>query len=97
MSTADIEKKSLEAHVEICAVRYSSLEERFIKVNDRIDDLDQKIDIKINKIEATLEKIIEKLDDVQSERNSQLITWGGTLIGILVTALAVVVWYELTK
>jgi tetrahydromethanopterin S-methyltransferase subunit G len=97
MSTTDIEKKSLEAHVELCAERYKSLESRLDKVNERIDDLDTKIDTKINKMEATLERIVDKLDNVQDDRNKQLITWAGTAIGILTTALAVIVWYMITK
>ena len=97
MSTTEIEKKSLEAHVEICAVRYESLEHRLDKVNERIDDLDEKIDQKIGKMEATLEKIVAKLDDVQSERNKQLITWAGSAIAVLTASLATIVWYLITK
>lgn len=97
MSTTEIEKKSLEAHVELCAERYKSLEDRLDKVNDRIDHLDEKIDIKIGKMEATLEKIIVKLDTVQSERNKQLINWGGGTIAVLSATLATVLWYLITK
>ena len=97
MSTTDIEKKSLEAHVELCAERYKSLEDRLDKVNERIDGLDSKIDKKINKVEATLEKIVEKLDEVQSDRNKQLIKWATTTIGVLTASLATIVWYMITK
>ena len=97
MSTTDIEKKSLEAHVELCAERYKSLEDRLDKVNERIDDLDEKIDQKIGKMEATLEKIMSKLDSVQHERNKQLINWGGGTIAVLVATLATVLWYLITK
>tara|TARA_B110000977_G_C11047145_1_gene480983 strand:- start:1384 stop:1677 length:294 start_codon:yes stop_codon:yes gene_type:complete len=97
MSTTDIEKKSLEAHVELCAERYKSLETRLDTVNERIDGLDGKIDKKISKVEATLDRIIQKLDEIEGDRNRQLITWAGTAIGILSTALAAIVWYMLTK
>lgn len=96
-TTTDIEKKSLEAHVELCAERYKSLETRLDKVNERIDDLDEKIDGKINKMENMLEKIVTKLDEVQDERSRQLITWASTVIGVLTTSLGVIVWYMITK
>jgi len=96
-TTTEIEKKSLEAHVELCAERYKSLETRLDKVNDRIDDLDKKIDAKINKMELMLERIADKLDEVQGNRNKQLIKWASTVIGVLTTALAAIVWYMLTK
>jgi len=37
MSTTDIEKKSLEAHVELCAERYNSLETKLINLESRMD------------------------------------------------------------
>ena len=44
-SPTDIEKESLEAHVELCAMRYSSLEKR-------LDNIEQKV--------GTLQDLIEK-------------------------------------
>lgn len=96
-TTTDIEKKSLEAHVELCAERYKSLEDRLDTVGDRIDGLDQKINNKIGRLEAMLEKVMEKLDGVESDRNKQMITWAITIIGALTSALALVVWYMLTR
>jgi hypothetical protein len=96
-TTTDIEKKSLEAHVELCAERYKSLETRLDKVNERIDDLDEKIDAKIDKMETMLERIVAKLDEVQGERSKQLITWATSVIGVLATSLAAIVWYMLTQ
>jgi len=80
--TTNIEKKSLEAHVELCAERYSALE-------SRLDNVDSKI--------SQLEKIIcEVRDMVQSmaeKRNDQLINWGIGTIGTLVA----VVGYLITQ
>ena len=71
--TTNIEKKSLEAHVELCAERYSALE-------SRLDNVDSKI--------SQLEKIIcEVRDMVQTmseKRNDQLINWGIGAIGTLI-------------
>lgn len=44
-SPTDIEKESLEAHVELCAMRYSSLEKR-------LDNIEKKV--------GTLQDLIEK-------------------------------------
>ena len=38
--TTDIEKKSLEAHVELCAERYNQLEQQFKHVDGKISSLE---------------------------------------------------------
>ena len=44
MSTpTDIEKESLEAHVELCAIRYNTLEKKLDEVEKRIDKLESLI------------------------------------------------------
>lgn len=84
--TTNIEKKSLEAHVELCAERYSSLE-------SRLDNVDSKI--------SQLEKIIcEVRDMVQTmaeKRNNQLINWGIGVIGTLITAIGYLVTQYVIK
>ena len=37
---SEIEKQSLEAHVEICAVRYSNLETKLSNLEQRMDKLE---------------------------------------------------------
>tara|TARA_B110000977_G_scaffold151060_1_gene191621 strand:- start:36 stop:263 length:228 start_codon:yes stop_codon:yes gene_type:complete len=39
MSTTDLERQNLEAHVDLCAVRYEALEGRLGKVETKIDDI----------------------------------------------------------
>jgi hypothetical protein len=84
--TTNIEKKSLEAHVELCAERYSALE-------SRLDNVDSKI--------SQLEKIIcEVRDMVQTmseKRNDQLINWGIGAIGTLVAAIGYLVTQYVIK
>jgi predicted nucleic acid-binding Zn-ribbon protein len=84
--TTNIEKKSLEAHVELCAERYSALE-------SRLDNVDSKI--------SQLEKIIcEVRDMVQTmaeKRNDQLINWGLGVIGTLVAAIGYLVTQYVIK
>jgi prefoldin subunit 5 len=72
VDTTNIEKKSLEAHVELCAERYNALE-------SRLDNVDSKI--------ASLEKVICEVRDLvqgmSEKRNDQLISWGSGVIGLL--------------
>jgi len=43
-SPTDIEKESLEAHVELCAMRYSQLETRLTVIETKVSGLAEKID-----------------------------------------------------
>ena len=70
--TTDIEKKSLEAHVELCAERYNALEQRLDHVDARISTLS---DI-IREVHDMMQKMSEK-------RNDQIIGWGLGIIGAL--------------
>lgn len=68
----DIEKKSLEAHVELCAERYKSLD-------SRLDDMHGKI----GKVEEIVEEVYDMLHSIKEQRNTQLINWGIGIIGTL--------------
>ena len=70
--TTDIEKKSLEAHVELCDERYNALEQRLDHVDARISTLS---DI-IREVHDMMQKMSEK-------RNDQIISWGLGIIGAL--------------
>ena len=69
----DIEKKSLEAHVELCAERYRSLE---LKVSDVRND--------IASVKGVLQETHELVHNMSDKRNSQLIQWGSSLILVLI-------------
>jgi uncharacterized coiled-coil DUF342 family protein len=71
IEATDIEKKSLEAHVELCAERYNALE-------NRLDVLDEKIEDNNNMIR----EIRDMVSDMSSKRNDQIISWGLGLIGV---------------
>lgn len=75
----DIEKKSLEAHVELCAERYNALEGKISTVDNKISHLcDEITDVK-----DTLRKMSEK-------NNDRLIGWG---VGIIATLVAIVGYF----
>ncbi len=77
--TTDIEKKSLEAHVELCAERYRTLELKLETVKDQLGDL-----------ESVVKSVHDMLNDLSEKRNSQIIGWGMGLIGVLI---AMVSWF----
>ena len=78
MDTTEIEKKSLEAHVELCAERYRHLELQLDSANSSIGRLKEMVE----EVHAMMHKIVDN-------RNNQLINWGIGTIGFL---LATVGW-----
>lgn len=75
-STTDIEKKSLEAHVELCAERYAALD-------SKLESLEQKVD----KLEAHVVSIKETLAGVGDKQSRQLLTIGTAIITVLLTGI----------
>lgn len=78
VDTTAIEKKSLEAHVELCAERYSALELRL-----------DNVDAKIASLEQMVVQIRDMVRDMAEKRNNQLISWG---LGIMGTMAGVIGW-----
>lgn len=71
--TTDIEKKSLEAHVELCAERYKALERQFDSVREDIAD-----------IKDCVQTVNQHLGELTDRRNTQLISWGSGIIVCLI-------------
>jgi hypothetical protein len=86
MSTTDIEKKSLEAHVELCAERYSNLEFKLENLDKRMDSL-----------EGHIVDIKDSLGRVGGEGNKTIITIGISVFGIVLTALLGLIVHLLLK
>lgn len=74
--TTDIEKKSLEAHVELCAERYKFLE-------NKLDTVDSKI----TALESMIRELHDMLHGMGRERNDQIINWGLGIIGTMVAVI----------
>jgi len=68
----DIEKKSLEAHVELCAERYNALEDKMTAMSVNIAHLCEMV----QEVKTSVSKMSEKNTD-------RLITWGVGIIGFL--------------
>jgi prefoldin subunit 5 len=86
MSTTDIEKKSLEAHVELCAERYSNLE-------TKLENLDHRMD----KLEGHIVDIKDSLSQVGREGNKTLITIGTAVFVAFLTAVLGLIVHLATK
>jgi predicted nucleic acid-binding Zn-ribbon protein len=82
----DIEKKSLEAHVELCAERYNQLETRFEHVED-----------KINHVENLLREVHDMVQKMGDKRTDQLIAWGIAIIGALGAATVYLITHYALK
>jgi len=73
---AEIEKQSLEAHVEICAVRYANLETKLENLEHRMD-----------KLEGYLVGIKESLDEKFEGRGKQSVSILVTILSVILTGL----------
>lgn len=78
-SPTEIEKKNLEAHVEICAVRYANLDSKLSNLEQRMD-----------KFEVYLVSIQEKLDDRLEGRGNAAM---GYVVGALFVAVAAILGF----
>jgi ABC-type uncharacterized transport system substrate-binding protein len=86
VDTTDIEKKSLEAHVELCAERYRFLENKLETVEATVSNVnDMVVDIR-----DMMNKIVDK-------RNDQIIKWGTAIIGSLVASIVYLVMQRSSK
>ena len=75
---SDLEKRNLEAHVDICAERYKALEDKLNALDDRMGT-----------VEEHVVAIRSSLAKIENKGSSQLITIGTTIIGVLITAMIV--------
>lgn len=78
----EIEKKSLEAHVELCAKRYSNLEEQMETMEHRLQ-----------KVESIVSEIKSMLIEKETLAYKKIIGIGIGLIGSLLTALLGLILY----
>lgn len=78
VDTTDIEKKSLEAHVELCAERYRFLEEKLESVEEKVTT----VVLSVTEVKNTVQTMATK-------NNDRLIAWG---VGIIVALVGTVAW-----
>ena len=76
----EIEKKNLEAHVELCAERYRYLEEKLERVENKISSLN-----------TAVGEIRSMMHEMMNKRNDQLVNWGIGTIGTLIAVVGYLV------
>ena len=74
--TTEIEKKSLEAHVELCAERYKLLE---LKLDS--------LEAKISSVADTITVLRGMMEKSTQKRTDQLLSWGIGIIGVLLATI----------
>lgn len=84
--TTDIEKKNLEAHVELCAERYAALE-------NKLDNLDERMTV----IERHVVEIKDSITNKTGGINKQMITIGTTIVGVMFTAIITLLIHLATR
>ena len=82
----EIEKQNLEAHVEICAVRYSNLE-------TKIDNLEHRMD----KLEGHLVDIKESLTAKVAGQDKQTVSALVSIFGVILAGLIGFIGHALFK
>ena len=75
-TTTNIEKKNLEAHVELCAERYANL-------NSKLEDLDNRMTV----IERHIVDIKDSITNKTGGISKQMIAIGTTIVGVMFTAI----------
>jgi hypothetical protein len=81
-NTSNIEKHNLEAHVELCAERYRSLDQNLLTVEN-----------KITGVELMIREVHDMVQNMAEKRNDQMINWG---IGIGSSLLAMIGYLLIT-
>ena len=82
----DIEKQSLEAHVELCAERYGKLE-------TKLEGLEKKVE----KLEEHILAIKESIAGAVNQQSKQLIVIGTAIISVLITGIITLTVHLISK
>lgn len=86
MSTTDIEKENLEAHVELCAERYKNLENKLTNLDSRM-----------TKVEEHLVAIRNSITEKTGGNDKTIITIGTTVVAALISAITVLLVNYINK
>jgi len=86
VDTTDIEKKSLEAHVELCAERYRFLENKL-----------ETVEVTVSNVNEVVADIRDMMAEIVNKRNDQIIKWGTAIIGSLVASVVYLVMQYVIK
>ena len=83
---SELEKESLEAHVDLCSERYTTLVRELKGMSTRME-----------KFEQTLSELRDMMIRLKTDRQQQLINWGVAVIGVLTSAVGALLFVLLTR
>jgi len=86
VEATEIEKKSLEAHVELCAERYNALEDKMSTMAENISHLC-----------VMVAEVKTSVTQMATKRNDQIISWGVGIIGFLTAIIGWFVMHYIVK
>lgn len=87
------EETDLATHVEICAIRYKGIEEKFDDVDKRLSKIERDVSAIKNETQAGFTEIKLLLERQNSSKQIQMIATFGTLV----TAILAFVGYLIVK
>lgn len=82
MEPSALERNSLEAHVDLCALRYQSLDTRL-----------NKLESSLGKVEAMVAEVHDMVEAIDQRHNDRIMGWGISLIG---TMAGIIGWLVVT-
>jgi hypothetical protein len=86
VEATEIEKKSLEAHVELCAERYNALESKL-----------EVLEGKISSVAAMVKEVKDSVGKMAEKSNDRLIGWGVGIIGALTASVVFLLTHYVFK
>ena len=93
MSTTELEKQSLEAHVDLCAERYGHLEQELKNLQQTTTATNSRLD----RLEEMIQNISDRLTEKENSALRTIIKIAGTIIIALLGTLSGVMWYVITS
>jgi len=93
----DIEKESLEAHVEICNMRHDNLKATFEHNIEDVKEEIEEVKASVVQLSLTVQQIRDALFNHINGSNVQIIRWGIGVVGSLISALAALTFMYIKK
>lgn len=92
MSTTDLEKQSLEAHVDLCAERYGQMKLEL----EQLQAGQFNTNVRLDKLQIMIERIDDRLHEKENQALRGIVRVAGTVIFGLLGTLGGIAWYLLT-
>lgn len=93
----DIEKESLEAHVEICNMKHDNLTDQVERNLNEAESDHKEMRDNLDKLSVTVQQIRDQLHEHINGTNIQVIRWGIGVVGSLIAALAALTFMYIDK